>query len=133
MNPLNEQDEPVMKSYNSDPNNFQMNMILVRAETFSASLSAHFMLLDEYVLVTSFRPQKELNQRMNLVMNMVMANDWNLHSGSYKDLKSNARSNGRTSNEENDDLLELFKKTQTKVNSLENEFKKVETENLHQD
>ena len=42
MNPLNEQDEPVMKSYNNDPNNFQMNMILVRAATFSASLSAHF-------------------------------------------------------------------------------------------
>ena len=46
MNPLNEQDEPIMKSYNSDPNNFQMNMILVRAETLSASLTAHFMLLD---------------------------------------------------------------------------------------
>ena len=66
-------------------------------------------------------------------MNMVMANDWNSHSGSYKALKSNFRSNGRTSNEEDDDLLELLKKTQTKVNSLENEFKKVETENLHQD
>ena len=28
MNPLNEQGEPVLKSYNSDPNNYQMNMIL---------------------------------------------------------------------------------------------------------
>ena len=30
MNPLNEQSEPIMKSYNSDPNNFQMNTILGR-------------------------------------------------------------------------------------------------------
>ena len=28
LDPLNEQGEPVLNSYNSDPNNFQMNMIL---------------------------------------------------------------------------------------------------------
>ena len=33
MNPLNEQGEPILKSYNSDPNNFQMNMILGRVQT----------------------------------------------------------------------------------------------------
>ena len=82
---------------------------------------------------TLYGPRKELNQRMNLVMNMVMASDWNSQSGSYKDLKSNARSNRRTSDEDGDELLELLKKTQTKVKSLENDFKKVKTENLHQD
>ena len=64
-------------------------------------------------------------------MNMVMANDWNPQSDSYKELKLNARR--RTSDEESQEFLELLKKTQAKVNSLENEFKKVETENLHQD
>ena len=70
---------------------------------------------------------------MNFVMNLVMSNDWNSQQGSYKDLKSNARSNRRTSDEEGHEFLELLKKTQTKVNSLENEFKNVEAENLHQD
>ena len=70
---------------------------------------------------------------MNIVMNMVMSNDWNAQQASYKDLKSNARSNKRTSDEESHEFLELLKKTQTKVNSLENEFKNVEADNLHQD
>ena len=68
---------------------------------------------------------------MNLVMNMMMANDWNPQSSSYRELKLNARR--KTSDEESEGFLELLKKTQAKVNSLENEFKKVETENLHQD
>ena len=85
------------------------------------------------LLANLYGPWKELNQRMNLVMNMVMANDWNPQSDSYKELKLNARSIRRKSDEESDEFLELLKKTQTKVNSLENEFKKVETENLHQD
>ena len=33
LDPLNEQGEPVMKSYSSDPNNFQMNMILGRPKS----------------------------------------------------------------------------------------------------
>ena len=66
-------------------------------------------------------------------MNMVMANDWNPQSDSYKELKLNARSIRRKSDEESDEFLELLKKTQNKVNSLENEFKSVEAENLHQD
>ena len=73
---------------------------------------------------------------MNLVinvMNMVMSNDWNSQQASYKYLKSNPRSNRKTSDEDGQKFLELLKKTQTKVNSLENEFKKVEAENLHQD
>ena len=69
--------------------------------------------------------------KTNLVMSMAMANDWNTQSDSYKELKLNAR--GRTSDEKSEELLELLKKTQAKVNSLENEFKKVETENLHQE
>ena len=66
-------------------------------------------------------------------MNMMMSNDGSTRQASYKDLKSNVRSNSRTLNEESDELMELLKKTQTKVNSFENEFKKVEAENLHQD
>ena len=62
-----------------------------------------------------------------------MANDWNSQQASYKDLKSNARSNRKTLDQEGEELFELLKKTQTKVNTLENEFKNVEAENLHQD
>ena len=70
---------------------------------------------------------------MNFVMNLVMSNDWNSQLASYKNLKSNPRSNRKTSDEDDHEFLELLKKTQTKVNSLENEFKSVEAENLHQD
>ena len=70
---------------------------------------------------------------MNLLMNMVMSNDWNLQQASFKDLKSNARSNRKTLGLEGEELFELLKKTQTKVNSLENKFKNVEAENLHQE
>ena len=66
-------------------------------------------------------------------MNMMMSNSESAGSASYKDLKQNARSNRRTSDEDGEELLELLKKTQTKVKSLENEFKNVETQNLHQD
>ena len=70
---------------------------------------------------------------MNLVMNLVLSNDWNSQQASFKDLKSNAHSNRKTLDEESHEVLELLKKTQTKVNSLETEFKNVEAENLHQD
>ena len=62
-----------------------------------------------------------------------MSNDQNSQQASYKDLKLNARSNKRTSDEEDHEFSELLKKTQAKVNSLENEFKNVEAENLHQE
>ena len=70
---------------------------------------------------------------MNFVMNLVMSNDWNPQQASYKVLKSNPRSNRKTSDEDGHEFLELLKKTQTKVNLLEGEFKNVEAENLHQD
>ena len=66
-------------------------------------------------------------------MNMMMTNDWSSQRSGFKDLKSNARSNREKSNDKNDELLELLKKTQSTVKSLENEFKKVKSENLHQD
>jgi len=68
-------------------------------------------------------------------MNMMMTNDGSSqHSNNlYKNLKSNARSNRKLSDQDGDELFELLKKTQSKVNSLENEFQKVEAENLHQD
>ena len=64
-------------------------------------------------------------------MNMMMTNDWSSQRSGFKDLKSNAR-RGKSDNK-NDELLELLKKTQSTVKSLENEFKKVKSENLHQD
>ena len=69
---------------------------------------------------------KELNQRIILLMNMMMKNEGPSRQASDKDLK-------QTSDQDSDELLELLKKTQTEVNALENEFKKVEAENLHQD
>ena len=123
MNPLNEQGDPIMKSYNSDPNNFQMNTILGRP-----SLFFNFQLKRKIF----GRLFKELNQRMIFLMNMMMGNVGSSHGG-YRDFKLNDRSGKITADVGGDELLELLKKTQTKVNSLENEFKKVETENLHQD
>ena len=69
---------------------------------------------------------------MNLMMNMMMTNDCTSQKTSSKDLKSNAPLNGDKSDGKNDELLELLKKTQSTVKSLENEFKKVESKNLHQ-
>ena len=63
-------------------------------------------------------------------MNMMMTNDWSSQQTGFKDLKSNAH-RGKSDNK-NDELLELLKKTQSTVKSLENEFKKVESKNLHQ-
>ena len=63
---------------------------------------------------------------MIFLMNMMMKNDGSSQQASDKVLK-------KTSDEDGDELLKLLKMTQKKVNSLENEFKKVETENLHQD
>ena len=77
--------------------------------------------------------QKELNQRVIFLMNMMMTNDWSSQRPGLKEFKSNARSNQGKSNDNNVELLELLKKTQSSVKSLENEFKKIESENLHQD
>ena len=63
---------------------------------------------------------------MIFLMNMMMKNDEFSRQASDKDLK-------RKSDEDGDELFEFLKKTQTEVNTLENEFIKVEAENLHQD
>ena len=70
---------------------------------------------------------------MNLVMNMMMTNDWSPQQKGFKGLKSDARSNERKIDVEGGKLLDLLKNTQSSVKALENEFKKVESENLHQD
>ena len=98
-----------------------MNTVLVRPSNIVS-----------YNFVDCFKQQlflmalKELNQRMILLMNMMMKNEGSSRQASNKDLK-------QTTDEDGDELLELLKKTQTEVNALENEFKKVEAENLHQD
>ena len=104
-NPLEGQSEPVMKTNDGNTDNFQTNMILAN---------------------------------LNFIMNMMMTNDnpiWNppQTTRSSKGLKSNTHFNVRKSDEESKEFSELLKKMQSSVKALENEFKKVESENLHQD
>ena len=54
---------------------------------------------------------------MIFLMNMMMKNDGFLRQASDKDLK-------RKSDEGGNELFDLLKKTQTEVNTLENELKK---------
>ena len=58
---------------------------------------------------------KELNQKMNMII------------GFFADaVKSNVQN-------ETVELWDLLKKTQSKVNSIENDIQRVETENIHQE
>ena len=69
---------------------------------------------------------------MNILINLLISEGSSRHTG-VKQVRSNAFSTGRKSDEPAGELLELLKKTQKRVNLLENEFEKVESENLHQD
>ena len=69
---------------------------------------------------------------MNILINLLISEGSSRHTG-VKQIKSNVFSTERKSDEPADELLDLLKKTQKRVNSLENEFEKVESENLHQD
>ena len=73
-----------------------------------------------------------LQQQMNILINLLISEGSSRQTG-FKQIKSGARMNGRTSDEESAKLLTLLEKTQKKVNSLENEILNVEAENLHQD
>ena len=73
-----------------------------------------------------------LQQQMNILINLLISEGFPRRTG-FKQIKSGARMNGRTSDEESAKLLTLLEKTQKKVNSLENEILNVEAENLHQD
>ena len=69
---------------------------------------------------------------MNILINLLISEGSTRQTG-FKQIKSGAPMNGRTSDEENAKLLKLLEKTQKKVNSLQNEISNVEAENLHQD
>ena len=66
--------------------------------------------------------QNQLSQQMHMIMAKLPET-----SKGEADLKA-------TKKEDNtDELVKLLKKTQSHVRSLENEIKKVETENIHQE
>ena len=69
---------------------------------------------------------------MNILINLLISEGSTRQTG-FKQIKSGARVNGRTSDDEGAKLLTLLEKTQKKVNSLQNEISNVEAENLHQD
>ena len=64
----------------------------------------------------------QLSQQLHMIM-------WKLPEGSQgeADLK------GSKKEDQSGELLKLLKKTQSEVSSLENEIKKVEAENIHQE
>ena len=69
---------------------------------------------------------------MNILINLLISEGSSRHTG-LKSVKANTSSTERKSDEPVGKLLELLKTTQQRVNSLENEFEKAESENLHQD
>ena len=69
---------------------------------------------------------------MSILINLLISEGFSRQPG-VKQIKSNTFLNERKSDEPAGELLELFKKMQKRVNLLENEFEKVESENLHQD
>ena len=74
----------------------------------------------------------KLQQQMSILINLLISEGFSRQPG-VKQIKSKTFLNERKSDETAGELLELFKKMQKRVNLLENEFEKVESENLHQD
>ena len=73
-----------------------------------------------------------LQQQMNTLINLLIPEGSSRQTG-VKLVKSSTSSTERKSDEPAGELLQLLKTTQQRVNFLENEFEKVESENLHQD
>ena len=74
----------------------------------------------------------KLQQQMSILINLLISEGFSRQPG-VQQHKSSTFLNERKSNEPAGEVLELFKKMQKRVNLLENEFEKVESENLHQD
>ena len=68
---------------------------------------------------------KELSQQVHKLMNVMVDS-----SSTQKRVKVTKSTEDRV---KDDDLKSLFKKTQSKISSIENEIKRVEAKNLHQD
>ena len=71
---------------------------------------------------------KELSQQVHKLMNYIIDSDGTSVQAVVKNTKS-----ARTRDEDAGDLRDVVKKTQLKIRSMENEIKKFEAENIHQD
>ena len=68
---------------------------------------------------------------MNLILNFLLSSEASSRRNGLEAIKSKAGE--RNARNESVELWEFLKKTQSKVNSIENEINRVETENIHQD
>ena len=71
---------------------------------------------------------KELSQQVHKLMNYIIDSDGASVQAVVKNTKS-----ARKRDEDAGDLRDVVKKTQLKIRSMENEIKKFEAENIHQD
>ena len=74
-----------------------------------------------------------LQQQMNTLINLLIPGASSKQTGVKTIKSSTSSSENKSDGEPVGKLLELLKTTQQRVNLLENEFEKVESENLHQD
>ena len=68
---------------------------------------------------------------MNLILNFLLSSEATSRKTGMEAITSEA--DDRNTKNETHEIWDLLKKTQSKVNSFENEINRVETENIHQD
>ena len=68
---------------------------------------------------------------MNLILNFLLFSEATSRKNAFEAIKSKA--DDKNAKNETIELLDVLKQTQSKVNSIENEINRVETENIHQD
>ena len=71
-----------------------------------------------------------LQQKMDILISLLISEGFSRQTGAKS---STSSTENKSDGEPVGKLLELLKTTQQRVNLLENEFEKVESENLHQD
>ena len=74
-----------------------------------------------------------LQQKMDIVISLLISEGFSRQTGGKQVKLSTSSTENKSDGEPVGKLLELLKTTQQRVNLLENEFEKVESENLHQD
>ena len=70
---------------------------------------------------------------MDILISLLISEGFSRQTGAKSIKSSTSSTENKSDGEPVGKLLELLKTTQQRVNSLENEFEKVESENLHQD
>ena len=70
---------------------------------------------------------------MDIVISLLISEGFSRQTGGKQVKLSTSSTENKSDGEPVGKLLELLKTTQQRVNLLENEFEKVESENLHQD